>query len=52
MKAKAEAHATRDQRVQRALRRQGWSVMVAWECQTQPAKLGPLQSRLVRFLGM
>jgi len=47
---KLDRNAIRDKRVQRALRRQGWSVMVAWECQTQPAMLDQLQGRLLRFL--
>lgn len=39
----------RDQRVQRQLRRQGWRVMVVWECQLpQPLRLG---ERIQRFLG-
>jgi DNA mismatch endonuclease (patch repair protein) len=47
---KLERNAARDKRVQRALRRQGWGVMVVWECQTQRAKLDRLQNRLDRFL--
>jgi DNA mismatch endonuclease (patch repair protein) len=49
---KLERNAIRDKRVQRALRRQGWSVMVAWECQMQPTRLDQLQVRLGRFLGI
>jgi DNA mismatch endonuclease (patch repair protein) len=48
--AKFDRNEARDQRVQRALRRLGWGVMVVWECQTAPAKLDRLRSRLSRFL--
>jgi DNA mismatch endonuclease (patch repair protein) len=47
---KLERNANRDKRVQRALRRQGWSVMVAWECLTLSGKRKDLQGRLARFL--
>jgi DNA mismatch endonuclease (patch repair protein) len=47
---KLERNAARDERVKRALRRQGWKVMVVWECQTVTAKLKRLQSRLGSFL--
>jgi DNA mismatch endonuclease (patch repair protein) len=39
----------RDRRCRRALRRQGWEVLVIWECQTKdPAKLS---ERIAAFLG-
>lgn len=38
----------RDQRVQRALRRSGWSVMVIWQCQLKDS--GRVTARLRRFL--
>lgn len=47
---KLERNAARDKRVQRALRRAGWSVLVIWECQTAAGKLERLQARLDRFL--
>jgi DNA mismatch endonuclease, patch repair protein len=47
---KLERNAARDKRMQRALRRAGWGVMVVWECQTQGATQERLQTRLLRFL--
>jgi DNA mismatch endonuclease (patch repair protein) len=47
---KLERNAIRDKRVQRALRRNGWGVMVIWECQTHSERLGRLRARLARFL--
>jgi DNA mismatch endonuclease (patch repair protein) len=47
---KLERNAARDERVKRALRRQGWKVMVVWECQTMLGKRKGLQVRLARFL--
>jgi DNA mismatch endonuclease (patch repair protein) len=49
--AKRERNRLRDQRVQRALRRQGWRVMVIWECQVKPSTLDRLAGRVRRFLG-
>jgi DNA mismatch endonuclease (patch repair protein) len=40
----------RDRSVVRKLRRLGWGVMIIWECQTKPARLATLRSRLRRFL--
>jgi DNA mismatch endonuclease (patch repair protein) len=48
---KLERNAARDERVQRALRRQGWRVLVIWEWQTPLAKVKLLMGRLTRFLG-
>lgn len=45
---KLDRNVLRDQRVQRALRRDGWSVMVVWECQTKDEN--KLRRRLERFL--
>ena len=42
--------AARDKRVQRALRRAGWRVLVVWECQTFPAGSERLEARVRRFL--
>src|SRR5438046_816449 len=44
---KLERNAERDERVQRALRRQGWRVLVIWECQTLLAKRSRLEARLI-----
>lgn len=48
--AKIDSNAARDRRLQRALRRLGWGVMVVWECQTAAAKRDRLVARLKSFL--
>ncbi len=48
--AKLRGNASRDARVIRVLRNQGWKVAVVWECQTQPRHRRRLVERLVRFL--
>jgi DNA mismatch endonuclease (patch repair protein) len=45
---KREANAARDARVVRRLRRQGWGVLTAWECELRDP--GKLRGRLERFL--
>jgi DNA mismatch endonuclease (patch repair protein) len=40
----------RDKRVQRDLRRLGWSVLVVWECQTRSVRREWLLKRLTAFL--
>ena len=47
--AKFEANVQRDARAVRALRRNGWSIMTVWECQTREPER--LVGRLRRFLG-
>lgn len=47
---KLARNAARDQRVWRKLRRAGWRVLVVWECQTRPDRLGRLRERLAAFL--
>src|SRR5947209_20569627 len=47
---KLERNAARDKRVQRRLRRDGWGIMVIWECQTTAKAVDRLRTRLVRFL--
>jgi DNA mismatch endonuclease, patch repair protein len=49
--AKLRRNATRDRQVGRSLRKAGWEVLTVWECQTQPARRGPLQRRIAAFLG-
>jgi DNA mismatch endonuclease (patch repair protein) len=49
---KLERNRARDKRVQRALRRAGWGVLVVWECQTLAAGRERLRARLKRFLGL
>jgi DNA mismatch endonuclease, patch repair protein len=45
---KRMSNVTRDRRNQLILRRNGWHVMVVWECETR--NLERLEKRLVRFL--
>jgi DNA mismatch endonuclease (patch repair protein) len=47
---KLERNSARDKRVHQALRRDGWRVLVIWECQTQVHGLERLRVRLTRFL--
>lgn len=47
-KAKQERNAKRDRRHARSLRREGWKVLVVWECErSNPERM---QKRLFRFL--
>jgi DNA mismatch endonuclease (patch repair protein) len=48
--AKLERNAERDKRVQRALRRAGWGVLVVWECQTCGTARDALSRRIAKFL--
>jgi DNA mismatch endonuclease (patch repair protein) len=48
--AKLERNAARDRRVQNQLRRDGWRLLVVWECQTIAKRHNVLQRRLRRFL--
>lgn len=48
-KPKLEANTRRDARSQRQLRRNGWGILVVWECQL--SDLERIASRLRRFLG-
>ncbi len=47
--AKLEGNRRRDQAQHRELRRQGWRVMVIWECQLKD--IDRLAGRIKRFLG-
>ncbi|PKM03775.1 MAG: very short patch repair endonuclease [Gammaproteobacteria bacterium HGW-Gammaproteobacteria-6] len=42
------ANTERDDRVQRQLRRDGWQVIVAWECQCSAQKLDVLLRKILR----
>lgn len=46
---KLARNAARDKRTLRALRRDGWRVLVVWECQTRDVER--LRERLAAFLG-
>jgi hypothetical protein len=48
--AKIDRNAARDRRVQRALRRLGYRVLVVWECQTTAARRERLRARVQQFL--
>ena len=47
---KLEGNRKRDIAIERQLRKEGWSVLVIWECQTNPSNLDRLASRIVAFL--
>ncbi|AKQ68362.1 Very-short-patch mismatch repair endonuclease (G-T specific) [Myxococcus hansupus] len=47
--AKFEANVARDRDVRRRLRREGWDVLVVWECETE--KPERLRRTLGAFLG-
>lgn len=47
---KLKRNAERDRRTKKELIQAGWTVLVVWECQTRPERLGRLRSRLARFL--
>jgi len=48
--AKIDRNAARDRRVQRALRRLGYRVLVVWECQTTAARRERLRARINQYL--
>jgi len=50
-RTKLEANRKRDNRFRRALRTQGWKVLVVWECQTSAKKSDWLRERITKFLG-
>jgi DNA mismatch endonuclease, patch repair protein len=45
---KIETNRARDRRQANALRKDGWSVMIVWQCQLK--KTGALKDRIARFL--
>ena len=49
---KFEDNVTRDRKVLRALRREGWRVLVVWECQTaRPVRLRTRLKQFISFSG-
>ncbi len=48
---KFQSNAARDAAARLRLRREGWQVLVVWECETHLPSPQRLQARLVRFLG-
>ncbi len=47
-RSKIAGNATRDSAALRALRRDGWSALVVWECETRDARA--IERKLTRFL--
>ena len=47
---KLEGNKRRDAEIMRCLKKDGWSILVIWECQTVPSKLDQLSFRIARFL--
>src|SRR2546429_366574 len=47
-RTKRLSNVARDRRNQRALKREGWKIMIAWECETR--KPAALQKKLEKFL--
>jgi DNA mismatch endonuclease, patch repair protein len=47
---KLKRNIARDSSNKKILRRQGWSILVIWECHTKSSKLDQLQNRVLRFL--
>lgn len=48
--AKFLGNVTRDAAARRALLRDGWRVLVVWECETRAADPAPLREKVVRFM--
>lgn len=48
--AKLNANVARDIANMTAIKREGWDVMVIWECQTTPRGLESLKKRVIEFL--
>jgi DNA mismatch endonuclease (patch repair protein) len=48
--AKMRRNAARDKRTHRELRRNGWRVMVIWECQIGPSREERLRAKVTAFL--
>lgn len=49
-KAKFDENVARDKIARQQLRRDGWKILVVWECETRTRNLQHLQDRVVRFL--
>ena len=50
--AKFERNVVRDKSVQRELRKEGWRVLIVWECDTSGARLSKLERRLRSWFGL
>ena len=49
-RGKLEGNKQRDTEVERQLKKDGWSVLIIWECQTKPSNLDRLASRIAAFI--
>lgn len=49
--SKLEGNVKRDAEIKRQLRREGWSILVIWECQVAASRMRSLAARIDRFLG-
>lgn len=47
---KLEGNVKRDAESKRQLRKDGWKVLVVWECQAAPSRMRSLTTRIDRFL--
>ena len=50
--AKFAGNVARDRRNQRSLRKEGWRVIVVWECELVEASKNQIQSKIRRYLDM
>jgi DNA mismatch endonuclease, patch repair protein len=49
-KSKIEHNMSRDAKIVRRLRADGWGVMTVWECRLAPTKVSALAKRVSMFL--
>ncbi len=49
-KKKLDGNKRRDRRVKKQLARDGWSVMIVWECETKVRNISKLKQRIKNFL--
>lgn len=50
-RAKRRTNRMRDRKIQELLEREGWSVLIVWECECSGASRERLERTLTRFLG-
>jgi DNA mismatch endonuclease (patch repair protein) len=49
-KQKFAANKKRDKEVRRKLRKEGWKILIIWECETRKTKRSKLVTRIIKFL--
>lgn len=49
-KKKFAANKKRDKEVRRKLRKEGWKILIIWECETRKTKRSKLATRIIKFL--